>query len=321
MIYAIIGVVIVIAVIYWYASRRPTVGFTQRQQEQFLTQVAAYFTSRNLPAEFNDGAINIRDDANKAITLGLDNLAQMCRQSPETEWEHLIAVHFDNCLDTMRDAARLDAELKDFANAREQLMVRLIAKDALDDPPTLVYREDIPGLYTYLAIDLPTTVMSVHPERLADWGQEEDELFTIGLDNVRRTCAPEVFQDTVNDAAIVGLTSDNFFTAAHALMLPEHKACLGTFGAIVALPTRHTIVCHPINDMNIVQGVNALAIMAHGIFQDGPGSLTPKLYWYDNGRFTELPYKMEGKKLNFYPPENFVHLLSHLAERDPATHG
>ena len=36
------------------------------------------------------------------------------------------------------------------------------------------------------------------------------------------------------------------------------------------------------------------------------------LFWYKDGTYTELPYKFENGKLQFFPPDNFVELLNEL---------
>ena len=47
---------------------------------------------------------------------------------------------------------------------------------------------------------------------------------------------------------------------------------------------------------------------------DGPGSLSPYLYWYHDGEFTVLPYESEDDALTFVPPDEFVDVMDELTE-------
>jgi hypothetical protein len=47
--------------------------------------------------------------------------------------------------------------------------------------------------------------------------------------------------------------------------------------------------------------------------REGPGSITPNLYWYRDGRFTLLPYEIANKQFNFRPPDELVDLMNQLA--------
>jgi hypothetical protein len=52
-----------------------------------------------------------------------------------------------------------------------------------------------------------------------------------------------------------------------------------------------------------------------GMFGEGPGSISSKLYWYDGEKLIDLPYELSEKKLKFTPPESFLNMLNTLKEK------
>jgi hypothetical protein len=167
---------------------------------------------------------------------------------------------------------------------------------------------------SYLCIDLPSSVQTVNPDRVARWGVAVDELFAIGLENVRRECVPELVRDELEPGVpYLALTGQSFFVATHALMLRRWDGFVGRGGALVAIPHRHAVICHPIENIQTVKAVHRLALIARGMEQEGPGSITPGIYWYHDDRFTPIPYEVTGEKFVLRPPDEFVELLNRLA--------
>jgi hypothetical protein len=127
---------------------------------------------------------------------------------------------------------------------------------------------------------------------------------------------PEVSRLKDEDGSeLVALTGDHFFVATHALFLHEHPDCLGAHGALVVVPHRHAVLCSPVHDLRVVTAVQRMAILADRMERQGPGSISPRLYYrYPDGRFIDLPYALNAPRFNFFPPEPFVDVLNHLPE-------
>ena len=49
------------------------------------------------------------------------------------------------------------------------------------------------------------------------------------------------------------------------------------------------------------------------MFQQGPGAISPGLYWWRNGTISLLPAQLDGKKVAFAPPDEFIAVLNELA--------
>ncbi|GAA3207913.1 hypothetical protein GCM10020256_03930 [Streptomyces thermocoprophilus] len=95
-------------------------------------------------------------------------------------------------------------------------------------------------------------------------------------------------------AVLHSLYGDSPFVASQALYLAQaaHRATgesLPAEGALVVVPTRHNLVYHPIADGSVVAAVNSLAGYAMRAHGDGPGALSPRLYWWHRGQLTSSP--------------------------------
>jgi hypothetical protein len=286
--------------------------FSGPEFEAFINKVQKFWTGRGLLARIEGSKVQIDGESDWPGELGLTNLAQKCHTVPRERWDDMIAGHFNSLAQSQREQEELESQMKEFGRVRELLAVRIATYNL--GPDTVVSREDIPGTISYLCLDLPSSVISLHPKTAAEWGVPVDELFAIGLENVRRTCVPDIARDEFEPGVpYYLLAGESFFVATHALMLRRWQGCEGKHGALVAIPHRHAVVCHPINDIQTVKAVHSMGIAAHNMEREGPGSITPNLYWYRDGRFTLLPYEIANKQFNFRPPDEFVDLMNQLA--------
>ena len=129
-------------------------------------------------------------------------------------------------------------------------------------------------------------------------GQDADELFEIALGQVRENCIPDKSdQELTPDVTIRLLSDESFFVASHALLLDDHPECIGAFGSLIGVPHRHVLLAYPIEDLHVVQAINLLIPIILGMERDGPGSISPRLYWYRDGDYQDLPYRIEERNL------------------------
>lgn len=286
--------------------------FSGSEFEAFMTKVRKYWSDRRLTARIKDGKVEVEGNKDWPGEMGLTNLAQKCHMVPRESWGELIQGHFDSLLQSQREQRELESRMKDFERVRDLLAVRIATYDL--DRSMVVWREDIPQTISYLCLDLPSSVVSVTPQAAAQWKVSLDELFAIGLENVRRTCVPELTRDEFEPGVpYLALTESSFFVATHALMLRRWQGFEGRYGSLLAIPHRHAVICHPINDIQTVKAVHFMGIAAYNMEREGPGSISPNLYWYRDGRFTLLPCEVKNEKFVFTPPNEFVDLMNELA--------
>jgi hypothetical protein len=102
-------------------------------------------------------------------------------------------------------------------------------------------------------------------------------------------------------------------------MLNELPGALGPHGTLVAIPHRHMMLFHRIDTADVVFAIQRLGILAVNLDEQGPGSISPNLFWYHNGRFTNLPFEIEADTFSFRPPPEFVEMLNELPKGTTAT--
>lgn len=295
--------------------------FAPDEYRAFLGAVDGEMRRRQIPFEFGDGTVLVTPPGGEKADYGLLNLAQTCHATPRSDWASTIQEHFDNAFRSTRDSEELDARCDKLEAVRSCLKVRLYHTDYRDqmDGSGLVHREPAEGLIETLVYDLPGSVRTVPPDHATRWGVPEDELFRIGLANVKAERPPPVAQtfDVGKGAVIRALVGDSFFTASHVLFLEDHLDPRPEFGAVIAVPHRHAVLFHAIVDMRVVAAVNSMIPIAYGMYQEGPGSLSPGLYWWRPGSLTALPSKVTAQSISFSPPASFVsEVLNKVPEPD-----
>jgi hypothetical protein len=245
--------------------------------------------------------------------LGLANLAQVCHQTPLHEWPGVVAEHVGRSLDLAAEGVDTAEQMaRDFDRARQCLKVRLYPSDVGGDI-FLTVREPMADVRAVLVFDMPETIHSVHQDHVDAWGRPLDELFAIALANVKAgdPVDPKTFE-IVPGASVSLLGGGSFFTASHALFLGDYLSPAPEAGALVAVPHRHAVVYHPIADEKVMVALNTMIPLAMGMFRDGPGSVSPHLYWWRDGCYTHLPTEVGESTIEFNPPEEFVEVLNRL---------
>lgn len=284
--------------------------FAPEEYRAFLEAIEIDMRRRALPFEFGDGTVHLSPPGADTADYGLLNLAQTCHATGREEWESTIREHFDNAFRSTLDSEELDARSGTLDGVRSSLKVRLYHTDYLAQmgETGLIHRVPAEGLIETLVYDLPGSVRTVPPDHVRNWGVAEDELFRIGLENIRAEQPQPVRQqfDVGKGAVLQALVGDSFFTASHALFLDDHLRPAPAFGAVVAVPHRHAVLFHPITDLRVIGAVNSMIPIAFGMYQEGPGSLSAGLYWWRSGKLTLLPTKVTAQSISFSPPQQFV---------------
>ena len=245
--------------------------------------------------------------------IELANLARKCHPAPPDEWPALIAGQLGSVLDGDRPDAT-----PSLAAVKSMLKVRIYPEDyaaglPADSGELLVKRRLAPGAIAALAIDYPDTVVGVTPKAALDWAVSVDELFELGLENVRIQDRPSVQRQPLEGGASVSLLiGDSFFTATWVLMLDEFLVPSSPHGAVVAIPNRHVVVFQPIVDLSVIAGTRAVMSLAARMHRDGPGPISPNIFWWRRGELTLLPTRLSDDSVFFEPPAEFIDVLNQL---------
>ncbi|RYG54532.1 MAG: hypothetical protein EOO01_01290 [Chitinophagaceae bacterium] len=291
--------------------------FSEAQYSQFINIVGTYFRSKGVPYSIQTGAIlRLADKAYGVEKIGLLNLAQTCKRVPSSVWNDMVEKHFEG----MRTAAAFEVEFNkkahDYSFVKEFIAVRLYHNDyvaAIKDGLT-IGKQIADNIYAMLVYDFPHSVINVRPEQTIQWDRTNQALFEEGLANVRKKYSFRLTKEPLAEVEIYLVAEDHFYAPNIIFDLEERSEIVSEKGLLVGVPSRHAALIYPINDMQMLTAINRMIPVIHGMCKDGPGSISDKLYWHYQGKFIDLPYTLDEKNIQFYPPPKFVDILNWFGE-------
>ncbi|GAO43840.1 hypothetical protein [Flavihumibacter petaseus] len=288
--------------------------FNGKEYQHFLDEIDRYFKGFQYIINAEEGVLTSDREIFGYSHLGLVNVAQLCKQEGRKQYHEVIRQHFEKMKEgaTMND--EIDNLLSSMETARNFLGVRLYPQDyfsavGLDN---IVYQPFSGELLACLVFDTPHVVSSVKPDQVEPWNQPADVLFSIGKNNIRANYTTEISKVSLEGFDIWFAQGDHHFVTNIVFDLETRQDLLGQHGALVALPHRHAAIIYPINNLQVADAMNKLIPITHGMNQEGPGSVSPEIFWYCDGVFTPVPYKLESKNLRIFPPGPFLEMLNKL---------
>lgn len=235
-------------------------------------------------------------------SYGLVNLGQVCRGIPRWRWNGEIWNHLRRVL----SAESSDPKELTFEEARSRLKPRLVTLQMELPLDWLVLWPISDRFHTYLAIDNPQSVGSVHPDRLRDWELGSDDALSIALENVWREDPVNKRVSQFGEANLTLLQSESVFTSAHLLLLERHFPLVPAAGLAVAVPNRHFLLVRSLDDPSSLRAVGTMKFLAEKMYEDGPGSISREVFWWQPGRLETLDLKLQGDDLRFHPPDELL---------------
>ncbi|MBZ9598817.1 immunity 49 family protein [Streptomyces erythrochromogenes] len=172
------------------------------------------------------------------------------------------------------------------------------------------------------AFDGPTSVRSLTDRDVERVGIQE--LGQAAYANLMRVPVQHEEITLEGHATLQSVFGDSHFVASKALYLGELArqvtgTSLPSAGALVVAPTRHLLAFHPIADGSVVDALNDLAMYALGAYEDGPGPLSPRVYWWHRGGLTSLTVLDDDTRtLSLEPPQELLALMKGLVRLDRA---
>ncbi|MFJ6573498.1 immunity 49 family protein [Streptomyces sp. NPDC091292] len=165
------------------------------------------------------------------------------------------------------------------------------------------------------ALDRPTDVRVL----------TDPDVERIGLERLGRAAYENLMRVPVTheEIPVEGTILHSFYGDSHfvgslalflsAAVLRVTGESLPEAGALVVMPSRHNLVYHPITDGMVVDAVNHLASYALGAFEDGPGALSPQVYWWHRGSLTSLTViDKDTRAFSIQPPPALLSLMKGL---------
>ena len=250
-------------------------------------------------------------------SIALLQLAQHCRVRPACEWAELIASHLRTV------TAHLDAVDEPFSMF--DLRVRLLADVPADATMfrRLGARPFADGIVQVLAVDVgldsgDAAVRSVSTSEIEARSWIVDEAWASARAQTELFEVPdEIHVVDLGGAQLIHVFGERSYTAGMVGVVDRLVAAtahIGHHGAIVSLPLRHSILVHPIRDTRVGSAITGMIPIARRLFEQGPGSLSPHLYWWRDGVLDWIPTFFDGTVhgVEFYPSDELRSLVDDL---------
>ena len=153
----------------------------------------------------------------------------------------------------------------------------------------------------------PTPLTTETIERL-DWDPWETWASARSLTEALEG-ADEVNVIDVGDAELIHLYSDRPYLASLIGVVDQLVEGIGERGALVSIPSRHGLLVHPLHDATGRAALGAMVPLTRSVFQSGPGSVSPHVYWWRNTVVDWIPTAMSPEGVDCYPPSELAELL------------
>ncbi|MCV9932591.1 hypothetical protein OIU80_09870 [Flavobacterium sp. LS1R47] len=288
--------------------------FENSEYSTFIYEIENYFRKLNIEIEISDGIILVTENELGFSNLGLSNVAQNCKQDKPKNYKNIIKDHFNSLIEANKFEIEFEKIVDNFEEVKKYIGVRLYNDEYIDyvGKEFAIGKEFEGDIYSMLVFDFPHSIANIKPEQIKKWEKSIDELFEIGLQNIKDKYPPTITKENFNVFDIWFANSDHFFTPNIVYDLENQKELTGSKGLLIGIPHRHSAIIYPIENLEVVKAINGIFPAIYNMNLEGPGSLSNKVFWYNDRVFTEIPYKMEDGKLQLFPPDNFLKLLNEL---------
>jgi hypothetical protein len=290
--------------------------FNEQAYENFIGLIESYFRNQKVTFRIEDGIVYLKEAFHGLENLGLQNLAQRCNQAETKGWEEVISDHFGNLIEADIFEKEFEKQVENFDYVKQFIGLRLYHISYIEE----VGRENVIGrkfsedIFMMLVFDLPASVTSIKPEQAEDWGLPISQLFELGLNNIKRNYPVEISEVKFEDFKTWFATSDYFYTPNLVLDIENFPQLIGSKGSLITIPNRHSVFIYPVENLEVVMAINKLIPVTCDMNLEGPGSLSKKMFWYNDGKIEEQPYKLTEEKLEFFPSAAFLEVLNNLEE-------
>ncbi|HUP16434.1 MAG TPA: hypothetical protein VM848_10365 [Acidimicrobiia bacterium] len=283
----------------------PSISTTQH--EQLLSIVLDHLGRDNV--EVLEGGWAVRD--RRGGVYGLVNLAQELAAIPESEWIERIG-------ERLAMLGAISPEFPaDYEQAGPNLRVRLSADGS--EPGWAAYRRICDGLDEVLMMRNDVGCITVSPAQIESWGVSPDRAFK---DARQQTIWDEPRERRIlarGDSKIVWVRA-NFFASSVLLALDHLLSRKNLFGAVAMAPCRDALIYTEVSDERITASVAGMIEIGGQWFVDGPGSISPEVFWYQrDGTISRLVKAVGCEFVPCWGPD-FSDVLAQLGAPAPSRH-
>ena len=289
--------------------------FSDERYDLFNQLIVNYFSQKDNQINFSDGYVYITNDTLSLGYMGLMNLAQICNQNHPDDWSEIISSHFNLLINSKKEENEILSNINNFEVIKNYIGIRLHSIEYINaiGQENTIFKKITDDIIALLIFDLPSSIKNIKPEEANMWKIESEELFNLGINNIKTKYHYEKLEEVINDIRIILIQSEDLFCTNVLFNIESDDDLIGKYGSLVGVPHRHAALIYPIDDLEVVKAINLLIPLIVGMEKEGPGSISNNLLWYYENTFINLPFEYNDKKLDFFPPNKFVDVLNILS--------
>jgi len=292
--------------------------FNDEQYAAFIEAVEEYFYAKNVTYTLDDGLIEAGPNDFGFGKQGLVNVAQVCNLDKIKNYKAIVTEHFEAQVRGHQFDKEFKQTIGDYEQIKDYLAVRLYPNDYADavGRDLTIGRDFGDSIYQMLVFDLPDTIESIRPDQAEQWGKTTDELFEVGIENVKKKYPLQLSKQETGIFEVFFAQGEHFFVPNIVFDQDKLEEISGSKGMLIGLPHRHVALMFAIENIHVVEVLTLFINTVNGMFKEGPGSVSNSVFWYHDGVFTNLPYTIEDETVQFTPPDEFIELLDSLEESE-----
>lgn len=255
-------------------------------------------------------------EADDGQVYGLWNVAAGCKAAgARRRWPDVVRAHVTSLLSDPVEPSRLPVD-----EVLAHAVLRVYGTDSIPPEARLKLthaREIAEGLVETVVLDTPTSVVTLLDEQVERCGR--DALWAAGLEHLVAEPLGEVDRiDLHGGAAVTVIEGESVYTASKLLVLPDvlrrvHGDRAYPDGLLVAMPDRHRLLLHPIDDRDVIPALQGMASMVAHFYASAVGGVSPSVYWWRDGTLERLSAVDRKGGIQVVVGEAFGEVLERLA--------
>lgn len=254
---------------------------SQKDYENIVDLCVDYF--KPLPKDFKikAGTITYSTDTTE-IRHSLENLVRLIAGKTKAGTTKEIIKDF---FDSQYHPQKVD--VNNYKVAKERLCIRFYHESIIGDVTqwkNFIYKDDLKELKTVVVLDLPEAFEMVSKDLAKTWKVTEKEIFDVALKNTESK-EVEVIENKFGNIVIYAFLSDEYSASQLPFFHNLVPKSVGKYGSLITIPTKGTVIIHPINKNDLTETFKVFKEKAMPIYNEDPGKITKKYYWFYNGKF------------------------------------
>lgn len=298
------------------ASVPPGVSLPLATWRVLVVAVDAQLHAREVLARFVGDRFILVTPAGEVCELELLDLAARCHGASVDTIRTLAEAQVQALLG---DCQPMEPEaLPTFEVAAPRILAQVFRDEVIADKREhLIARPLCEGLVSVLSIDLEFGIGSLTREITRAWGRSDESLMRLGVENLRRR---KVERTSLRELGLPGflLFADDIALCAQVQVLSSHLGRHHPAGALVAMPSRHTLLCIPLEQGDLKKTAQRFAdavVMSGVLFKElarisaGEAAFSDAVYWWRDGALRAVPAQRTATGAFVMPPTDCVDLL------------